>query len=158
MTKKLNILMFSCEYDKALAAFILADSARAIDMEVSMFFAFWGLFLLRTPDKLDYKDKTNLEKMFGAVTPKGPDELPLSRMNFSGFGKFMLKKMMKDDDAPTLKGLLEEAHKKGVNFYCCKLSSEVMGIKKDELPYKTKIMTAEDYLNDALNSDIQLFI
>lgn len=63
MGKKLSILMFSGECDKALAALVLANTAREIDMEVSMFFAFWGLLLVRDPNKLTDKDKTIYEKL-----------------------------------------------------------------------------------------------
>ena len=45
MDKKLSLIMFSGEYDKALAGLILANSAKELGMEVSMFFAFWGLLL-----------------------------------------------------------------------------------------------------------------
>lgn len=37
MDKRLNILMFSREYDKALAAFILANTAKDMGMDVSIF-------------------------------------------------------------------------------------------------------------------------
>lgn len=158
MKDKLNILMFSGEFDKALAALILADSARSMDLDVSMFFSFWGLFLLREPDSISNADKTQLEKAFGSVTPKGPKELPLSKMNFSGLGKKMLEKMMEDDDAPTLQKLFNAARKKGVQFSVCKLSAEVMGFKKEELIAEAKIMTAQEYLADALSSNIKLFI
>lgn len=52
MDKKLSLIIFSGEYDKALAGLILANSAKELGMEVSMFFAFWGLLLLRDPDKI----------------------------------------------------------------------------------------------------------
>lgn len=158
MDKKLSLLMFSGEYDKALAGLILANSAKELDMEVSMFFAFWGLLLLRDPDKVQSVDKTNLEKLMGAMTAKGPEELPLSKMNFSGVGKKMLEAMMKDADAPSLTSFLEGARKKGVKFYGCKLSMDVMGFTKEELIPELQVITATDYLRDALTSDIQLFI
>lgn len=158
MEKKLSLLMFSGEYDKALAGLILANSAKELNMEVSMFFAFWGLLLLRDPNKSISEDKTSLEKLMGAMTPKGPEELPLSTMNFSGIGKKMLEAMMEDDDAPTLTRFLEGARKKGVKFYGCKLSIDVMGFKKEELVPELEIVEAKDYLKDALSSDIQLFI
>ena len=156
--KKLNLLLFSGDYDKALAALILADTARSLEMPVTIFSAFWGLCLLRDPDKFSNEDKSQFEKMFGMMTPKGPEELPLSKMNMSGFGKMMLEKMMKDDDTPKLYKFLEEARDKGVKFYACKLSVETMGIKKEELLPEVEIMTAEDYLKDALKADIKLFI
>ncbi|MBU3154614.1 DsrE/DsrF/DrsH-like family protein [Clostridium estertheticum] len=158
MDKKLSLIMFSGEYDKALAGLILANSAKELGMEVSMFFAFWGLLLLRDPDKIINDGKSSLEKLMGAMTPKGPEELPLSNMNFSGFGKKMLEAMMKEDGTPTLSNFLEGAVKKGVKFYGCKLSMEVMGLKKEELIPELEVIEAKDYLKDALESDIQLFI
>ena len=158
MDKKLSLIMFSCEYDKALAGLILANSAKELGMEVSMFFAFWGLLLLRDPDKSTNEGKSSLEKLMGVMTPKGPDELPLSNMNFSGFGKKMLEAMMKEDGTPSLSKFLDGAVKKGVKFYGCKLSVEVMGFKKEELISGLEVIEAKDYLKDALESDIQLFI
>ena len=156
--RKLSLMMFSGDYDKALAGLILANSAKELDMEVSMFFAFWGLLLVRDPNKTTMEDKTVLEKLMASMTPKGVEELPLSKMNFSGMGKKMLEVMMKDEGAPSFSSFLEGARKKGVNFYGCKLSVDVMGFKKEELIPELKIIEAKDYLKDALESDIQLFI
>lgn len=156
--RKLSLIMFSGEYDKALAGLILANSAKELEMEVSMFFAFWGLLLVRDPNKTTEEDKTVLEKLMGSMTPKGIEELPLSKMNFSGMGKKMLEAMMKEEGTPSISKFLQGAIKKGVNFYGCKLSVEVMGFKKDELLPELQIIEAKDYLKDALESDIQLFI
>ena len=150
--------MFSGEYDKALAALILANSAREMEMEVTMFFSFWGLCLLRDPERMTLEDKTTYEKMFGMVAPQGPENLPLSQLNMVGVGKQMLLQMMEDADAPTLPDFLNGARKKGVSFYGCKLSLEVMGLKEEELIPELEIKTATEYLSDALESDIQLFI
>lgn len=156
--KKLNLIMFSGDYDKALAALILANSAKELQMDVTMFFAFWGLLLLREPEKYVLDDKTKFEKMFTLMTPKGPEDLPLSKMNFSGVGKELLKNMMDENDTPHLLSFLNGARKKGVKFYGCKLSIEVMGFKKEELIPELEIVDAKTYLKDALDSDIQLFI
>jgi len=158
MDKRLNILMFSGEYDKALAAFILANTAKDMGMDVSIFFAFWGLLLIRDPNKMPEEDKTAYEKMFANMTPKYLEELPLSKMNFAGMGKKMLKEMMKDKDAPTLTDFLNAAINKGIKMQACKLSCEIMGFKQEELLDNVEIATAEDYLKDALTSNIQLFI
>lgn len=150
--------MFSGEYDKALAALILANTARELEVDVTMFFAFWGLFLVRDPEKSTLDDKTVYEKMFGMVTPKGPEDLPLSKMNMVGLGKQMLLEMMEDDKTPSLTDFLNGARKKGVKFYGCKLSVEVMGFKEEELLPEVEVITAKEYLRDALESDMQLFI
>jgi len=156
--KKVNLVMFSGEYDKALSALIIANAAREIEVEVSIFFAFWGLLLIRNPEAPIIEDKSFYEKMFGFMTPKGPEDLPLSKMNFSGFGKEMLKAMMKEDETPDLTAFLNGARKKGVKFYACKLSVEVMGFKPEELLPDVEIIEAKEYVKDALDSDMQLFI
>lgn len=158
MNKKMTIIMFSGEYDKALAALILANTAREIQVEVTMFFAFWGLFLLRDPEKLTLEEKTAYEKMFSLATPKGPEQLPLSKMNMAGIGKKMLLEMMDDEQAPHLSDFLRGARKKGVKFYACKLSVDIMGFKKEELLPETEIVEAKEYLKESLDSEIQLFI
>ncbi len=158
MDKKINLLLFSGEYDKALAALILANTAKELGADVSMFFAFWGLFLVRDPEVSVLEDKNLYKKMLGIMTPKGPEDLPLSNMNFSGLGKEMLKAMMKDEEAPSLTAFLKGARKKGVKFYGCKLSVDVMGFKKEEFIPELEIIEAKEYLKDALDSDMQLFI
>ncbi|KAA9008398.1 sulfide reductase [Paenibacillus spiritus] len=158
MTKKVNLLMFSGEYDKAMAGLILANAARDIDAEVTMFFAFWGLFLLRDPETMTLEDKSLYEKLMDLVTPKGPEQLPLSRMNFSGLGKLLLEEMIEDQGAPKLIHFLKGARKKNIKFYACKLSVEIMGFKPEELLPEVEIIDAAAYLKDALESDVQLFI
>lgn len=158
MSKKLSLIMFSGEYDKALAGLILANTAREMDMEVNIFFAFWGLMLIRDPEKLSKDEKSRMEKMFHKMTPKGIEDLPLSKMNFAGIGKKMLTEMMEETDTPPIEAFLKGAINKGVNFKACKLSCEVMGFGLEDLLKEVEVSTAEDYLNDALTSDIQLFI
>ncbi len=156
--KHVNLLVFSGDYDKALAALILANGARELGMSVTMFFAFWGLMLLRDPEKMSLEDKSIYEKMFAAVTPKGPDQLPLSRMNMSGLGKYMLVEMMEDSSTPQLADFLQGARKKGVTFYACKLSLEVMGLNPEELLPEVKVIDVKEYLQDAVNAHLELFI
>lgn len=156
--KRLNLLLFSGEYDKALAVLTIANAARELDVEVTIFCAFWGLFILRDPEKMTLEDKTAYEKMFSTITPKGPEELPLSKMNIAGIGKAMLEEMMEDAEAPRLIDFLKGARKKGVKFYGCKMSVEVMGFKQEEFIPEFEVITAADYLKDALNSDMQLFV
>ena len=45
--EKLTIVMFSGDLDRALAAFILATTGASMGMEVSMFFTFWGLNIIK---------------------------------------------------------------------------------------------------------------
>jgi peroxiredoxin family protein len=158
MEQKLNVLMFSGDYDKAMAGLILANSAREIDVEVTMFFTFWGLLLLRDPEKIDLEGKSFYEKMFTTFQPKDVEQLPLSKMNYAGLGKIMMKEMLEDEEAPPLIAFLKGARKKHVKFLACKLSVDILGFKQEEFYPEVEIVDAKVYLKDALKSDIQLFI
>lgn len=156
--KHINLLIFSADYDKAMAALIIANAAKEMNISVTMFFAFWGLLLLRDPDKMSLEEKDTYEKMFATMTPKHIEDLPLSKMNMAGIGKMMLLEMMDNKEAPRLIDFFNGARKKGVNFRACQLSLEIMGFSKEELWPEVEIMDVKAYLEDALKSDIQLFI
>lgn len=158
LNKRLNLLLFSGEYDKALAALILANGAREKGMEVTIFCAFWGLLVIKKEGYEKSIDKTLSQKMFDKMTPKDAEDLNISSMNFLGAGQKMLKHMMKESGKPMLKDFLEGARHKNVKFYACKLSQEVMGIGEDELIDEAITIEVDEYFNDALESDIQLFI
>ncbi|MGI5921992.1 MAG: DsrE/DsrF/DrsH-like family protein [Syntrophomonadaceae bacterium] len=156
--KHLNILLFSGDYDKCLAAFILANGARDMGMTVTIFCAFWGLLILRDPDKMKSDDKDVYEKMFSSFTPAGPEQLPLSKMNLAGMGKTMLLDMMDKQKTPHLKDFLAGARKKEVRFCACKLSMEIMGFSAEEMLPGIEVIEVGDYLQDAAEANIQLFI
>ncbi len=45
---------------------------------------------------LKRRKKSFIQKLLGRVMPQGAKKIPLSKMNFCGFGKAMLGKLMKD--------------------------------------------------------------
>lgn len=45
--KKLSMIIFSGDMDKLFAAFTIATGAAASNMDVTMFFTFWGLRALK---------------------------------------------------------------------------------------------------------------
>lgn len=154
----LNILLFSADYDKCLAAFILANGARDMGMQVTIFCAFLGLLILRDENRISPENKDLYAKMFAAMTPSNVENLPLSKMNFAGAGKAMLLNMMDKEDAPHLTDFLNGARKKGVRFCACKLSMEIMGFTKEELIPEIEVAEVKVYLEDAAKADINLFI
>ena len=84
-TDKKTLIVFSGDLDRALAAFIIANGAAAMGDEVTMFFTFWGLNILRKSKKVKAQ-KSILQGMFGMMMPRGPRRLGLSKMNFGGMG------------------------------------------------------------------------
>ena len=158
MNKTMSILMFSSEYDKALQALILANSAKEMNIDTTIFFAFWGLLLIRDPNKIKENDKSPYKKIFTNMTPKDIEDFPLSKNDFPELNKKIFMKMMEENHTPTLTDFLNRAIHKGIKLKACKLSCEIMGLKENELIDEVEIITMKDYLKEALDSDIQLFI
>ena len=130
--EKMTLLIFSDNLDKMLGAFILATGAALMDIEVTMFFAFWGLNVLRK-GKYKAKNKNFLSRMFGFMMPKGADKLELSKLNMLGMGTAMMKHVMREKNVMSLPKLIESARQLNVKFVACQMSMDVMGLKKEEL-------------------------
>ena len=151
-----TIVVFSNDLDKALASFIIANGAKASGKEVTMFFTFWGLNILR---KSNMKVKKGfMDSMFGFMMPKGAKKLTLSKMNFGGLGTLMMKSVMKDKNISTLTELMSQAQQSGVKFIACKMSMDVMGIKEEELIDGVEIGGVAKYIAESNNANSNLFI
>ena len=117
--------------DYTMAAFIVAIGAAIYDLEVDMFFTFWGTAALRDPKK---KAKKGLmDKMFGVMLPRGAGKLPLSTMQMLGMGPVVIKRVMKKHGAKSLEELIQDAAGLGVRIHVCTMSMDLMGIKKEEM-------------------------
>lgn len=154
--KAQTIVVFSNDLDKALAAFIIANGAKASGHDVTLFFTFWGLNILRK-DNVTVK-KSLIDKIFGFMMPKGADKLTLSKMNMGGVGSMMMKWVMKNKNISTLKELITQAQANGVKFIACQMSMDVMGIKKEELIDGVEIGGVAKYIAESSNSHSNLFI
>ncbi|MCT4688971.1 DsrE/DsrF/DrsH-like family protein [Vallitalea sp.] len=156
-TDKSTMVVFSGELDKALASFIIANGAASMGKEVSMFFTFWGLNILRKEQKVKVK-KSVIEKMFGFMMPKGTKKLKLSKMNMAGMGSAMMKKVMRDKNVNSLEELIKSALDNGVKIVACTMSMDVMGIKKEELIDGIELGGVASYLGDTDDANHNLFI
>lgn len=156
-TNKKTIVVFSGDLDKALATFIIANGARAMGSEVTLFFTFWGLNILRDPKKYS-PGKALLDAMFGMMMPKGAGKLKLSKMNMLGMGTAMMKYVMNKKKVDSLESLMKNAVDSGIHLVACSMSMDVMGIKQEELIDGVEIGGVAHYLNNAEQSNLNLFI
>jgi len=152
-----TIVVFSQDLDKAIAAFIIANGAKSMGKEVSLFFTFWGLNILRKPRKVKVK-KSFIEKMFGKMMPRGTEKLPISNMNMGGIGPKMIKGIMKKKNVDSLQILMKTAMDMGVKVTACAMSMDIMGIKEEELIEGIEIAGVATYLGDTQDSNHNLFI
>ncbi|MHB1434542.1 MAG: DsrE/DsrF/DrsH-like family protein [Thermoplasmata archaeon] len=153
------MVLFSGELDKALAAFTIANGAAAMDLPVSIFFTFWGLNVLRRGGPVHVaKKKTTMESMFGAMMPRGPTQLQLSKLKMGGVGTRLIKREMAKKHVSDLTHLLRSAQEQGVRFIACTMSMDLMGIRKEELIDGLTFGNVGSFIDAADRSRISLFI
>ena len=155
--KKKTIVVFSGDFDKAMAAFIIANGAAAMGSEVTLFFTFWGLNLLRKPEPVSVS-KTPIEKMFGWMMPRGAERTRLSKMNMFGMGTQMIKGIMKTKNVPSLSELIDKARQNHIRFVACAMSMDLMGIKREELIDGVEEGGVATYLDLAESAGMNLFV
>ncbi|MDF2541464.1 MAG: NAD(FAD)-dependent dehydrogenase [Herbinix sp.] len=152
-----TMVVFSGDLDKAIASFIIANGAASMGKKVTMFFTFWGLNILRKPEKVSVK-KGFMDTMFGVMMPRGSKKLKLSNMNMMGMGGKMIRKVMKNKNIQSLEDLINSAIEQGIEIVACQMSMDVMGLKKEELIDGVKIGGVGYYLGEAEDSNVNLFI
>ena len=132
MEKKesLTLVVFSGELDKALTAFNIAIGAASMGMEVSMFFTFWGLNVIKKNEG-SIKSRGIMRKMLNRMNRGGSKRLHLSKFHMMGMGTWMTKRLMKDVNFPQLEQLMTMAREMGVRFIACNTSMGIMGIGKE---------------------------
>ncbi len=140
-----------------MAAFIIANGAVAMGSDVTIFFTFWGLNILRKDAHVPVK-KNFVEKMFGMMMPRGANKLGLSKMHMMGMGTSMMKGIMKKKNAASLPELIDSAKKAGVQLVACTMSMDMMGIKKEELIDGVEEGGVAMYLSNAEEGNVNLFI
>jgi hypothetical protein len=91
---EISLVCFSGEWDRLFAAFVIANGALAMGQRVNMFFTFWAAAALRDRSK-SAVNRTFLERILGSMLPSGAESAPLSRMNFGGLGKAILRSRLR---------------------------------------------------------------
>jgi NADPH-dependent 2,4-dienoyl-CoA reductase/sulfur reductase-like enzyme/peroxiredoxin family protein/rhodanese-related sulfurtransferase/TusA-related sulfurtransferase len=155
--KDKTIVVFSGDFDKAMAAFIIANGAAAMGSRVTLFFTFWGLNILRRPESVRVP-KNLVERMFGWMMPRGADRLALSKMNMGGMGLRMIKGIMRKKNVAGLPDLIESAKRAGVRLVACSMSMDLMGIRREELINGVEEGGVAMYLDSAEAGAVNLFI
>lgn len=154
---RLTMVLFSGEFDKAMAAFIIANGALAMGKEVTLFVTFWGLDTIKKPD-MGTAGKNILEKMVTWMRPKGAAKLPTSKMNFGGIGPKLFKYMMGKKNVESLSSLIELAREFGLRIVACQMSMDVMGIKKEDLIDGVEVGGVAVFLGESYGSNTTLFV
>ena len=165
--KRMALIASKGTLDWAYPPFILASTAIAMEMEVAVFFTFYGLTLLKKKITAKVAPQTNpampMKMPFG---PKGFQEVewPMPNMlmgNMPGFETMatsLMKETFKKKGVATIEELREICLESGVKLIGCQMTMDVFGFSKDDFVEGVDIGGAATFLEFAADSDIQLFI
>ena len=165
--KKMAIIAAQGTLDWAYPPLILASAAAAMDMEVQIFYTFYGLPILKKD--LDPKIAPATNPAMPMKMPFGPDwfkkinwKMPNALMgNAPGFESFatgLMKKTFANHGVATIEELRELCMDVGVEFIACQMTMDVFGFTKEEFIDGVNYAGAAAFLDFAADADIQLFI
>ena len=154
--------------DMAYPPFILASTAAALGWDVSVFFTFYGLNLLRKDLDLEISPLGN--PAMPMKMPMGPDWLRSIDMtipnvlmaNVPGFEKMasgMMKKTMRDKGVATIEELRSICLEADVKLVACQMTVDLCSMDQAVfIPVFEDWIGAASFLPTAQNADVSLFI
>ena len=152
------LIAASGDLDKAWPVMILATTAAAYGMDVTVFFTFWGLGILKRPDSGITGDDWR-QKMLSVFSGSSPEKLGLSKLNFAGAGPAMMKGLADKHNVASVQELMDTAIEMGVKMWPCQMTMDLMGITDDDLiPGLDKPAGAGSAISLMKTADISLFI
>ncbi len=129
--------------DGAYPSLVLAVNARRLGMDASIFYTFMGINVIRKGGAARCK-----------FIPGGTmGAIP----GMSAFASWMMRKKIKSATVPALDELMEIAQLEGVRFVACKMTMDMMGLRRENFIEGIEIQTAEQYLKHARNCKVNMF-
>jgi peroxiredoxin family protein len=157
--KQMSIIVTKGSLDWAYPPFILATTAAAMGVEVTMFFTFYGLALLKK--KLDLKISTlgnpAMEMpMFGMHI--GMPNIVSAIPGVDGMATTMMKNLIKKKGVASIEDLREMAIDADVKMIACQMTMDLFEYSKDDMIDGPVLGGAATWVELATKSDINLFI
>jgi len=163
---KLALIASKGTLDWAYPPLILASTAGSMGWEVSIFFTFYGLTLLRKdfdPPVTPLGNPAMPMKM-----PFGSDgfqsinwPIPTAMMAVPGFGKLtgtLMKKSFENKGVASIPELREICVDVGVDMRACQMTMPVFGITREDLIDECTVCGAAAFLDFAKDADVSLFV
>ena len=158
-TKRMSMIVTKGTLDWAYPPFILATTAAAMGLEVTMFFTFYGLPLL-------------LKKLDLEVTPLGNPAMKMPMMgmhmampNLVGVlpgvtagATTMMKNLIKKKGVASIEELRQAALDSDVKMIACQMTMDLFEYKLEDMIEGPTLGGAATYMEKALKSDVNLYI
>ena len=154
--KKMTIIASKGSLDMAYPPLILATTAAAMDVEVTIFFTFYGLEMIK---------KGNADNL--KVSPLGNPAMPMpvpiptliaSLPGMESVATAMMKSMFNKHGVASIGQLLDLAKEAGVKLIACQMTMDVMGVKQSDIIDGVEFGGAATWMDLAADADINLFV
>jgi peroxiredoxin family protein len=154
--------------DMAYPPFILASTGAALGWDVSVFFTFYGLNLLKRD--LDLKVSPLGNPAMPMKLPEGPawikgKELPMPTSvmtlmpGFESMATGMMKKTMNNKGIASIEQLREMCLEADVKLVACQMTVDLFDYGRDDfIPEIEEWVGAASFLPRALKADVNLFV
>ncbi|PLX44138.1 MAG: NADH-quinone oxidoreductase subunit F [Hyphomicrobiales bacterium] len=167
-TPSMAIIATKGTLDWAYPPFILASTAAALGWNVSIFFTFYGLLLLKKDLDLEVSPLGN--PAMPMKMPIGPEwfrnlDIPVPNAiagNLPGFEQMattLMKKTFRDKGVASIEVLREACIEEGVQLNACQMTVDVFGFDQgDFIPEIYQYCGAASFLPTAQKCDVSLFM
>jgi peroxiredoxin family protein len=153
--RKVAIIASKGTLDMAYPPLILATAAAAMDMEVELFFTFYGLNIIK---------KGGAEHL--KVAPIANPAMPVPMPNILGMlpgmtpmATWMMKSLyFGRHHVATIDELLGQCKELGVQLIACQMTMDVLGFKREDLLDEVEVAGAATFLAFASGAHTTLFI
>ncbi|MCB1357177.1 MAG: DsrE/DsrF/DrsH-like family protein [Maritimibacter sp.] len=158
-TKKMTIIVTKGTLDWAYPPFILGTTAAAMDVEVTMFFTFYGLTLLKKD--LDLKISTlgnpAMQMPMGGMHMSMPNIVSMIP-GVDRMATTMMKNLIKKKGVASIEDLREAAVEMDVKIIACQMTLDLFELDKKDMIDGIEIGGAATWMEEAAKSDINLYI
>src|SRR5512143_818986 len=153
---KMTIIASKGSLDMAYPPLILATTAAAMDVDVTIFFTFYGLDIIK---------KGNADKL--KISPIGNPAMPMpvpiptligSLPGMEAMATSTMKSMSSKHGVATIGQLLQLAQESGVKMIACQMTMAVMGVNQSDMIEGVEFAGAAAWLDIAADADINLFV
>ena len=157
--KRMSMIVTKGTLDWAYPPFILATTAAAMGLEVTMFFTFYGLPLLLKKLDLELSTLGNpAMKMPMAGMHMALPNLMAALPGVDAAASAMMKNLMKKKNVPTIEELREIAVESGVRLIACQMTMDLFEYTLDDMISGPELGGAATFIEVASHSDVNLFI
>ena len=157
--KSMSIIVTKGTLDWAYPPFILGTTAAAMGVNVSMFFTFYGLALLKKDLDLQISPlgKPDMAMPMMGMHMKMPNMVAMLP-GVNAMATTMMKNLIAKKGVASIPDLREAAVESDIEMIACQMTLDLFEYKSTDLIDGIKLGGAATYMEKALKSDINLFI